>query len=99
MKAEFMTIWALLLLATSLNLCKLQIFNDSQVVIDWVNDKAQVQGSKTTSINEKDQELLSDLEWYTCAHVYRELNQMVDKLSKEALEIEVEHLLLPRISE
>jgi ribonuclease HI len=88
MKAELSAIWALIFLAISLNLRKLQIFGDSLVVVDWMNGKVQIQVASLQPIMIRIRELLGELEWFSCSHVYRELNQKADQLSKEALELE-----------
>jgi ribonuclease HI len=88
MKAELTAIWALVFLTISLNLRKLQIFGDSQVVVDWINGKTHIQVARLQPVMNMIREMLGELEWYSCSHVYRELNQKVDQLSKEALEME-----------
>jgi ribonuclease HI len=43
MKVELTALWAFLFLVNSLNLRKVQIFGDSQVVVEWVKGKVQIQ--------------------------------------------------------
>jgi len=66
MKAELTTIWAFLFLAISLNLHKLQIFGDSQVVVDWVNGKGQILVARLQPLMKRIKELLGELEWFSC---------------------------------
>jgi ribonuclease HI len=40
---EMAALWALLFMVSFLNLCKVQIFSDSKIVVDWVNRKSDIQ--------------------------------------------------------
>lgn len=59
------------------------------MVVDWVNGNFQIQLARLQPLMKRIRELLGELEWFSCAHVYMELNQKADQLSKEALELEV----------
>jgi hypothetical protein len=71
-----------------LNLWKVQVFADSRVTIDWENDMVQLQVVRVHPLLAQIGSLLSSLEWFSFAHIYRELNTLAYELSKEALELE-----------
>lgn len=87
-KAELATLWVLLFMVGSLNLCKVHIFGDSKIVVDWINGKSEIQVACLAARKAQVREFLAGLDWFSCKHIYRELNSEVDKLSKEALELQ-----------
>ena len=42
-KVELLGIWATLLLASILNLLDIQVLGDSNIIIDWLNNKGKLQ--------------------------------------------------------
>jgi hypothetical protein len=85
MNAEFLVLWALMFLVNSLKLKKLQIIGDSKVVMKWVNKKIQVQVVWLQPLLRKIQAFLDELEWFSCAHIYKDMNFNDNQLSKDTL--------------
>jgi hypothetical protein len=79
-------LWALLFMVSSLNLRKVHIFGDSKIVVDWVNGKDEIQVACLAA--QKAHVSMASLDWYLCKHMYQELNSEVNKLSKEALQLQ-----------
>jgi hypothetical protein len=57
-------------------------------VVDWVNEKGDIKVACLVAQKSQEKDFLSGLNWLLCRHVYHELNEAVDKLSKEALELQ-----------
>jgi len=84
-KAELMGIWATLTLASHLTLPKLQAMGDSKVIIDWLNDRGQLQTSSIEGWKIRTKDLLKNFQAISFHHIYREFNKEADKISKQAL--------------
>jgi hypothetical protein len=65
-----------------------QVLGDSRVAIDWENGLVQLQVVRLQPLLVQIHSFLSYLEWSSFSHIYKELNTLVDELSKEALELE-----------
>jgi hypothetical protein len=59
-------------------------------VVDWVNGKGDIMVACLAARKAQVKDFLSALEWYSCKHIYCELNIATDKLSKDALELQDE---------
>jgi ribonuclease HI len=88
-KAEHVALWSLLLHTNMLQLRKLQVFGDSQVVVDWINGVTSFQVRQLHLIMRQVRDFIENMEWFSCRHILRELNEVAYKLSKEALYLEV----------
>jgi ribonuclease HI len=88
MKAEFSARWTLLLFSNMLKLRKVQVLGDSKVAIDWANNKVQIQVVKLQLLLNHIHSSFAKFEWSSFPYIFRELNSMADKLSKETLELD-----------
>jgi ribonuclease HI len=93
-KAELAALWAMLLRADMLHLRKLQVFGDSQVVVDWINSVSACQIRRPRPLMRQVRDFIDNLEWFSCKHIFRELNEKADKLSKVALSLDVGAFIL-----
>jgi ribonuclease HI len=84
-KGELMGLWATLTLATHWAIKKIQILGDSKVIIDWINQKGQLQAVNIEGWKLKTKDLVSKFEDISFQHIYREHNKEADQLSKRAL--------------
>jgi hypothetical protein len=57
--------------------------------VDWINGKTSFQVRRLWPIMVQLQELIENLEWFSCRHILWELNSEADALSKDALSYEV----------
>jgi ribonuclease HI len=84
-KAELLGLWTTLALASLWSLDHLQVFGDSRVIIDWINQKSklhsiQIEGWKDKTLNLS--KLFRDINF---RHFSRIHNKEADVLSKRAL--------------
>jgi ribonuclease HI len=63
----------------------LQVLGDSKLILDWVNDKNSMENSVLQPLTEKLREVKNQFNSVSFHHMYRELNEFADQLSKEAL--------------
>jgi ribonuclease HI len=84
-KAELMGLWATLTLASLWAIDKIQILGDSKVIIDWMNQKGQLQAVNLDGWKLKTKELTHNFKEISFQHIYREHNKEADLLSKRAL--------------
>jgi len=62
----------------------LQIYGDSKIIINWFNNITTCHAYTLKTILEDIIFLKTHLDHVACTHIYREHNEGVDKLSKEA---------------
>ena len=55
---------------------------DSQVIINWALEKAHVMSLELNHCLDKSKLLMKEFSWLSFNHIYKELNKMVDELSK-----------------
>jgi ribonuclease HI len=84
-KAELMGLWATLTLATLWAIDKIHILGDSKVIIDWINQKSQLNAVNIEGWKIKTLELARNMKNSSYKHIYREHNKEADLLSKRAL--------------
>jgi ribonuclease HI len=77
-KAELSTLWALLFQADYLQIHKLQVFGDSQVVIDWINGLTCFQVRRLRPLMSQIRDFIANMDWFNCKHILLELNEEVD---------------------
>jgi hypothetical protein len=75
-----------LLFQDCLHIRKLQVFSDSRVSL-IINGKVACTVCRLFPLLRQIKEFIAGLEWFKCTHIYRELNEDVDRISKEALEL------------
>ena len=80
--AELCALKLLLRLARMHNLDKLQIFGDSQLVINWVSGKYKLQNLELSLILQDVHYLSDRFEFVSYNHIYRERNSKADLLAK-----------------
>ena len=86
-KAELMALYMLLLLAFEKGIQRLQVFGDSSVTINWINQTLQCHNILLIPILEEAIQLKSIFNSISFAHIYREQNQEANTASKEAVGI------------
>jgi ribonuclease HI len=80
-KAELMGLWASLTLASQWAIKKIQILGDSKVIIDWINQKGNLQAVNIEGWKLKTKDLVSKFEDISFQHIFREHNKEADQLS------------------
>jgi hypothetical protein len=63
----------------------LQMMGDSKLVVDWVNRKVLVTDIRLSMLLQNIQLSLASLDWYSCNHILRKINEKANTLSKESL--------------
>jgi len=63
----------------------LQLYGDSQIVCNWLNNTSNCHAFSLRHILEETKRLISTFESFKCSHIYREQNTEADQLSKEAV--------------
>jgi hypothetical protein len=58
---------------------------DSRVIIDWLNDRGQLQASTIEGWKIRTKDLIKKFQAISFHHIYREFNKEADQLSKQAL--------------
>jgi ribonuclease HI len=84
-KAELLGAWASLILAQRLNIDVMILLGDSKVIIDWINDKADLRSAALESWKERTSDARRMFKSLSASHIYREENAIADHLSKLAL--------------
>ena len=80
--AELCALKLLLSLAWDNHIKKLQIYGDSQFVINWVNGKFRIQNLELSQVLMEVNRLLDFFELVDLKHIYRERNSHADALEK-----------------
>eukprot|EP00253_Pinus_taeda_P020940 PITA_20940 len=62
----------------------LQLFGDSKIVCNWLNDASHCHAFSLRHILDEAKRLTASFESFVCQHIYREQNTIADQLSKEA---------------
>lgn len=91
-RAEFIAFLTLLEITSSKDLKKLQIMGDSKLVIDWANQKATVSDVSLEPLLRDIKLPMQSFEWLSFSHIFRELDEKANSLSKEALSLPVGEL-------
>jgi len=82
--AELITLHHLLHFALSHHCTSINIYGDSQIIINWFNDISTCHMHTLSIILNEVLELKAAFNNITVSHIYREYNKGADKLSKEA---------------
>ena len=83
-KVEILALYMLLLLAHDKGVQKLQIFGDSMIIINWINQTQRCHNIQLNPILEEVAQLKTTFNQISFTHIYREQNQQADTCSKEA---------------
>ena len=75
---ELLALWGLLFLASTMGLPKLMLFGDSRIIIDWINNMANLQVLELEDWCKQTKTLKDTFQGFICQHIYREHNQIVD---------------------
>jgi ribonuclease HI len=84
-KAELLGIWTLLMWARQLGIQCISVMGDSKMIIDWLNCLCVIKNITHTHRCDRIRALAKTFTEIEFRHIYRELNTVADKLSKEAL--------------
>ncbi len=84
-EAEYLALIRGIELALELNLSRLQIYADSELVVRQINGEYKVKHPNMIPLHKRVNALLQKLESWRVAHVPREQNQRADQLSKQGL--------------
>jgi ribonuclease HI len=86
--SELMALKLLLLFAIEQGCRTLQVFGDSLVIINWINGKHRCQVSHLLPLLEDVMCTKNIFDTISFSHIYRERNQLADRLSKEATQLD-----------
>ena len=81
--AELCALKLLLRLTRKNNLDKIQVFGDSQLVINWASGKYRLLNTELAMILQDVHCLADSLDYVYFKHIYRERNYKADALAKE----------------
>jgi len=84
---EFTSLWILLYTSFHLGVKRIQVLSDSKLVVDWANQIVEV---NVPNINYIIQEITLEMENFektSYMHIYKELNEQTDNLSKKNITI------------
>ena len=81
--AELCALKILLYLARRNSLDKIQIFGDSQLVINWASGKYRLLNLELAMILQDVNRLTDSFDYVVFKHIYRERNSSVDALAKD----------------
>jgi ribonuclease HI len=84
-RAELLGVWALLTLASRLSIYSILVQGDSKIIIDWLKEKGRLQVVKLECWKLRIKNLIGLFQPISFTHVYREDNEVADRLSKQAL--------------
>ena len=85
--AELNSLRHLLLFAWEKNCHRIQFFEDTQLIINWINGIYLCHFHTLTDLLEDALYLKSRFEFFVCSHIYKERNEVVDILTKEAVQL------------
>jgi ribonuclease HI len=85
-RAELLGAWAMLHLASRLNIEVLQILGDSRTIIEWLNNWGDLQAISLLAWKDKIRLLQPTFKKLSYKHIYREHNKTTDQLSKATLQ-------------
>lgn len=82
--SELITLRHLLHFALRHHCISINIFGDSQIIINWINGTATCHMHSLSTILQEALDLKAAFNDFSISHIYREHNKGADKLSKEA---------------
>ena len=84
-----MALWSLMHVAVTLGLPSIQIWGDSQVIINWARTITNLNVLDLIHWCDRILALKSHFSTISFTHIYREYNSSADSLSKEALTLDM----------
>jgi ribonuclease HI len=84
-KAELLGAWVTLILANQWKIPKIQLMGDSKVIIDWLNQKGNLNAIDIEGWKHRTKVLTTIFQEINFHHIFREYNKEADRLSKQAL--------------
>jgi ribonuclease HI len=87
-RVERLGVWETLTLATRLHILDLQVFGDSRIIIDWLNQKGKLQAISLECWKDRIKDLNEAFRTINFTHIYRDNNKEADILSKKALQMQ-----------
>lgn len=84
-RVEVIALWGLLFFARHINLGQINIYGDAKIVIDWINERANLNAPMLTGWMERILNLKYSFDLISFSHVYREHNFLAESLSKKGL--------------
>ena len=98
-KAELAALHMILKVAINNNISQLQVSGDSNMVVDWVNKKIQINVPHLQQLLNDIRRLLEFVTRFKISHIYRELSMEADGMSKQALLLDIGDLETEVITE
>jgi hypothetical protein len=80
------------------NILNLQVFGDSKLTVNWMNDMIHVMNLGLLYISQQLKSSEEQFQHISFSHVYQELNTFADSLSKEALLLDINKLVIEEFS-
>jgi hypothetical protein len=71
-----------------LHILDLQVFGDSRIIIDWLNQKGKLQVISLECWKDRIRDLSKAFRTINFTHIYRDINKEADILSKKALQMQ-----------
>jgi ribonuclease HI len=85
-KDELLGAWVTLTLAKLWNITKIQVMGDSKVIIDWLNQKANLHAIDIEGWKRRTKALITNFQEISFHHIFWDFNKEVDRLSKQGLQ-------------
>ena len=82
-----------------MGLSELRVYGDSKTIINRDNDVAILEVLTLDHWCSRIKDMVTRFYTFTCKHTFREHNRVVDRLSKEALELEAGYLIVQEFLE
>jgi ribonuclease HI len=85
-RVELLGTWAMLFLASRLQIETLQILRDSRIIIEWLRNKGDLQAISLLAWKDRIRTLQRSFNNLSYKHIFWAQNNTTDKLSKESLQ-------------
>lgn len=85
-QVEVNTLWGVLFCVKWLSLESLDVFGDTKVVIEWVNERSTLNPPMLSNWMSRIRELIGQFILVTFTHIYKEMNKTTNTLSKKGHE-------------
>lgn len=85
-EAEYRALIKALQLASSLEVKRIRVYSDSELLVKQVRGEYAVKNERLISLHERVMELIAGFEEFSIEHVGREHNRESDKLANEAID-------------